>query len=259
MASVFFAGVGPLPRLSTRAIPVALRDAIQAIFSDVPNGGVWLVGGTALAGFYAEHRRSDDMDLFVDSQQVFQATRLAVRALKSRGAVFSDEMTSAHYYHALVSFKNHEFTVDIVEDGNLHRIGRGIRHDDGVVAADLDTLFAMKVAALLSRCSEKDLFDLDWMMSYAKPHSIQDLIHLGAKVDAGLNVESLLVSLQGTTSREEACHFLLPNAPEKPSDVLRRIESLRKRLIKELRDYEKTEPLSPAAHALKQSMKDFKD
>ena len=45
-----------------------------------------LVGGTALAGYYAGHRRSDDLDLFVRDEAACRAAVLAVKSLVTLGA-----------------------------------------------------------------------------------------------------------------------------------------------------------------------------
>jgi hypothetical protein len=68
----------PDERIAKKALPAPLRSAIEAVFA----GGlenVALVGGTALSGYYAGHRRSDDMDLFTKDSI---AQELAVRRVK---------------------------------------------------------------------------------------------------------------------------------------------------------------------------------
>jgi hypothetical protein len=238
-------------------VPAALRKALRMIFAGSANG-LWLVGGTALAGYYAEHRRSDDLDLFADTGPALKAAILAVRGLKKQGAVLTDETVSPSYFHAAVRFSGHEFTVDIVLDENLHRFGRALMTDDGVSVASADTLFALKVAALLSRCGEKDLFDLDWLLAHSSELAVGDLLACGARIDAGVTAEGLLISLGGTTLRREACGFLLADSPLTVVQVFHRIRVLRQDLIDRILRHQSTQPLSAAAAAIRHSLKDFK-
>ena len=59
-------------------LPFPLLQALRHVFAQGLNDCV-LVGGTALAGFYAGHRRSDDLDLFTGSATAFTQAVLAVR------------------------------------------------------------------------------------------------------------------------------------------------------------------------------------
>ena len=163
MASLRLPNLKPFETVSQKATPSALGKTLRFIFSNVAEK-LWLVGGTALSGYYAEHRRSDDLDLFAEDLSAFKSATLAVKALQKEGAVLSNERSSPFYHHADVQYCGHVFTIDCVLDENLHRVGSVNRAEDGVWVADLDTLFAMKTACLVSRCSEKDLFDLDWLI-----------------------------------------------------------------------------------------------
>ncbi|MBI2337494.1 MAG: nucleotidyl transferase AbiEii/AbiGii toxin family protein [Deltaproteobacteria bacterium] len=238
MATLSLLNIAPLPTLSRLAVPFALHKALAHIFAFCPDG-LWLVGGTALAGFYAKHRRSDDLDLFAQDEFAWQAALRAVRSLKEKGAVFSHERTSAGYFRTLAKIERHEFTIDIVLDENLFRVGQSKKSQENFVFADISTLLAMKVACLVSRASEKDLFDLDWILERIPKWNIEELIKLGKPFDAGLNTESLLISLKGSHLRKEACAFLLPKAKLTIDEAYTRIELLRQELIHRLLAYEK--------------------
>lgn len=257
MAALRLSGLVPKERISTLAVPAALRQALGAIFSGSAEG-LWLVGGTALAGYYAEHRRSDDLDLFAVSGPAFRAAVLAVRDLQQIGAVLSGEIASPSYFHAMVRLKGHEFTVNVVLDENLHRVGRGIPVANGMCVASADTIFAMKMAALVSRCAEKDLFDLEWFFSRCPDVAIGDLVAVGAQMDAGVTPEGLLISLKGATLRQEACGFLLPDSPMTVAQAFRKIQILRSELIEKIMRYQSAMPPSAAATAIKQALRDFK-
>lgn len=243
--------------MSERVVPQTLREALIRIFSGIDDK-VWLVGGTALAGFYAEHRRSDDIDLFAANSVAHQTAVRAVKSLRERGAQFSDESTTPTYYHVLIKNRDHQFTVDVVLDEFLHRIGQGIKTGDGIWVADINTILKTKISTLVSRASEKDLFDLDWLLGQLGDYKIEELMETGKMIEGGFNVESLLISLEGALLRKEACRFLLPKSAITIAQAYKKIENLRKILIQKLLDYEKTLPPSEQAVGIRQTLKDFK-
>ena len=95
--------LNPKPELALakRNLPPSLLQAIIHIFSQNISG-VILVGGTALSGFYTSHRKSEDLDLFVDSEINFKSCLLAIKSLESLGFKFSNQSQSLNYFHSLV-------------------------------------------------------------------------------------------------------------------------------------------------------------
>ena len=255
MATLSLEEIKPREKLSPKTSPAAIYKTLQWIFSNVSNG-LWLVGGTALSGYYAENRRSDDIDLFAIDPDTFRATSLLLPELKKQGAVFEGERKTSNYHRATVHFLDHTFTVDIVLDENLHRVGNAKKANDGIWVVDIPTLFATKVACLISRCSEKDLYDLDWIFSKIGKIDPKEMIQRGIEIDGGLSVETLLIGLQGATLRKEACHFLLPHSDITVEKAYRKIVTLKESLIQTLLTYEKTTPPSSEARILKQAIKD---
>lgn len=243
--------------MSLIAAPPALRDALIHIFSYCDTG-LWLVGETALAGYYADHRKSDDLDLFAIDDVSHRMALLSLPELVKKGAIFSNERRTPHYYHSDVTFMNHQFTIDIAIDERLHQTGSAHRVNHNIRVADLDTLFAMKAACLISRCSEKDLFDLDWLFRQKGEIDIADIITAGRQIDGGLTPETLIISLQGAAIRKEACHFSLPASPMTAAEIYRIISGLRERLIQKTRAYEKKQSLPPDEESIRQTLTDFK-
>ena len=84
MAPLFSRTLIPRKTISATTSPAPLREALLHIFENT-GGGLWLVGGTALAGYYAEHRRSDDLDLFAIDEPAHRAAILAVKSLVRLG------------------------------------------------------------------------------------------------------------------------------------------------------------------------------
>lgn len=255
MAPLSLAELKPFPEISKEAIPEAIRLTLQILFKSFDQD-IWLVGGTALSGFYAKHRRSDDIDLFAVTQEAYAIARRAVQTF-SRKAQFSNERTTPNFYHADVAFHGHKFTLDLVLDKFLSKIGKALQTKDGICVADCETLFKMKAACLISRVSEKDLFDLHWVFQKTGAMDVARLIQVGSEVDGGFTAETLLMSLQGAILRKEACAFLLEDSKMNVEQTYRAIEALRQSLIQATLDYQKTLSLSEDVKALKESLKDF--
>jgi len=228
----------PESRLAGELLPPPLYRALTHLFSQGIDG-VMLAGGTALAGYYAGHRRSDDLDLFTGDTMAQRAVVLAVKALGEIGASLADERNSARFYHATCRLDAHDFTTQVVLDSHLFTVGSGIVAGDGVVVAGPETLLKMKAAMLVSRASEKDLYDLAWFFERDDGLDVPTLIALGKEVDAGMNGEAVLISLVGTEMRESACGF---SRTQSPAEVLVEVNRVREGLIRGVEYHLRNQP-----------------
>lgn len=255
MAIVRVKEIAPFPRISSRCAPAGLRRALHHLFVQVPNG-LWLVGGTALAGYYAEHRRSDDLDLFANDAITHSIAVAAVKALPHIGAMIADERRSPTYYRVTARLSDHTFAIAVVMDEYIHSVGTAHRTDDQVWVPDFSTLFAMKVSTLVSRCTEKDLFDLDWCFTQIGTIPVEAVLESGATLDGGLTTETLLISLHGAVLREEACGFVLGGKSERRA-AYRKVTQLRKQLIERLLAHQQIARPSPEVTALRTALKEL--
>ena len=246
----------PNEALALKTLPVSLRLAIQEIFG---HGlvGCALVGGTALAGFYAGHRESDDIDLFTADATAQAMTVAAVKSLARIGVVFFDERNSPSFYHVLAELNGHNFTIDVVLDANIHHKGTFVQTSKGIQLASLETLLMMKIATLVSRCSEKDLFDLRWLTEHYRDPDTGEWIALGQKVDGGVNAESILISLSGAKLRVEACGFSAKFGTTS-RNVLKQMIEFRSFLQKKFAMYLETSPPSTAISSLLREIRKLK-
>jgi len=203
-----------------------------------------LVGGTALAGYYAGHRRSDDLDIFTGAALAQEEAVLAVKSLGELGCAVAHERTSARFYHATCRLQGLDFTVQVVLDAHLFAVGSGLVAQDGVTVADLATLLKMKAATLVSRASEKDLYDLSWLFDHQRRLDVPSLIALGKEIDGGMEGEALLISLVGTPMQKAACGFSLTQTP---ADVLAEVTRTRDALIRGVERHLRQQPPLPIA------------
>ena len=199
----------PLGALAASVLPGPLYRALRHIFAQGVRDCT-LVGGTALAGYYAGHRRSDDLDLFVRDDKAHRATRLAIASLQEIGADLQVDQSTAQYHAVTASLEQHAFTAQVVLDPQIYTFDDEIGSaEDGVAVASLELLLRLKGATLVSRASEKDIYDLIWLFEHRPKLTLKQLVALGRSIDAGVTAENMLLVLCGTTHRESACDFVL--------------------------------------------------
>jgi hypothetical protein len=235
--------------LARRTLPAPIYAALEHVFA-VAADGVMLVGGTALSGFYAGHRRSDDLDLFVRESVVFDAVRRRVRSLTKLGAELRQQHSSPGFSRVVATLDGHRFTVDVVLDENLFRVGEAVAVR-GMRVATLETLLMCKAATLVSRCSEKDLYDLWWLGSHGTKLDPEELVRLGSRIDAGADAESILISLTSTSLSASACDFARSGGPS-AATIYRRVVALKAELETAFGRHLEAQPAPPLAKSLRQ-------
>jgi hypothetical protein len=229
----------PNLELANTVLPKQLLKSINHIFNQNIIDTT-LVGGTALAGFYAGHRRSDDIDLFTKDENSFMAAILAVESLQEIGAALNKNHHSKQYYNCLCELAGHQFTIDIAIDENLFSIDSSSKIDK-IQIAKLETIFKMKAATLVSRCSEKDLYDLMWLFENSN-YDIKFLIDSAFEVDLGASAEAILISISGTRLNMEACSFVIH---ESKQAAYKKIKQFAKLLFNEIYSFEKKQKNTP--------------
>jgi hypothetical protein len=235
--------------LSKKSLPPALLKAIEFVFSKGIKGVV-LVGGTGIAGFYAGHRKSNDMDLFTQSDASQTATVMVCRSLEDIGAKVKIIENIESFFNATCELDHYNFTIQVVKDPHLFQVARILELKNGIKIADFETLFKMKAATLVSRCGEKDLFDLKWFFGQKKEISVADLVQMAQEIDGGANAESMYMSVAGTKLRENACNFSLDPKADERSTYLELVK-FQKDLIKVLQKNIEGKPLPPIGKLFK--------
>jgi hypothetical protein len=107
--------------------------------------------------------------------------------------------------------------------------------------ASLEGLLIMKIATLVSRCSEKDLYDLIWLFDNYRTPVVDEFAILGGMIDMGVSEESILISLSCAQLRESACHFA-EEAGVGAAVVFKKINSFKENLIRQYSTYLRQKP-----------------
>ncbi|MBN1959981.1 MAG: nucleotidyl transferase AbiEii/AbiGii toxin family protein [Deltaproteobacteria bacterium] len=168
---------------------------------------------------------------------------LACRSLIDLGATLTAEQQTAQYFRAVCELDSHRFTINVVLDENLFRIGTA-QPADNVMVANLETLLMTKAATLVSRCSEKDLYDLYWLVTKIDGVELGDLITLGQRVDAGVDAEAMLLVITGTQLLKNACSFAVEQG-QGINKVFKVVNEFKDTLQKMLVDFLEGLPVPP--------------
>lgn len=238
----------PNAEIAIKVLPSGLRKAILHIF-DQNITGVTLVGGTALAGFYAGHRQSDDIDLFVLNEDSHRAAIYAVESLVQIGAICDKILVKSNqFYRSIYILDGHTFSIDVVMDPGFYGVAQ-FTSCGSIKIASLVDLLSMKIATLVSRCSEKDLYDLRWLFEKFKGKTLEEKIELGSKIDGGVSLDSLILAVGSATLKADACGFceLFNKSKE---DVYRDVVTFKDSLLKELIALSEITPLNPELSGL---------
>ncbi len=165
-----------------------LQDQILEIVRTVETP-FYLTGGTALHRFYYHLRYSDDLDFFVTQDLLFsEYVREILEYCRSRGYEYSHLVQSKNFHRIL--FRG-ILQVDFVHD-SVFRFGKSVLINGNKVDNVLNIL-ANKVAALMDRDEEKDVFDLFAIAAHESFEwgHILDIANRKAIVDRAFFVERL--------------------------------------------------------------------
>jgi hypothetical protein len=133
------------------------RALLEAFFRRAQD--FYLTGGAALAGFYLEHRRTNDLDLFTTEDALEAGERALQEAADELGATVERLQTTPDFRRRLVRRSDASLVVDLVRErvtaGQRPKVQRGISTLDS-----MEEILANKLCALLSRAEVRDLVDV---------------------------------------------------------------------------------------------------
>lgn len=135
-----------------------------------------LVGGTALS-LYKGHRKSDDIDLFIDptkemnKKEVFETLKTIA---ESSNHIKISDMGFGYSAYYNYNVRGEEMKIDVFafESEKFLKEQNVI---DGIRLASLDDIVAMKMSAITSRSTKKDFMDIDEL---SKVYPIKDMVTL---------------------------------------------------------------------------------
>ncbi|MBI4676853.1 MAG: nucleotidyl transferase AbiEii/AbiGii toxin family protein [Elusimicrobia bacterium] len=141
----------------------------------------YLTGGTALAAFHLQHRRSDDLDFFTHGAGLEPAPAL----MREMGREIGETVESAQASPGFLRFRvGASLQVDLVADVDF-RVGAP-ELIGGFMVDTIKNIAVNKVCAILGRLDAKDYVDLYAIFQH-EAFDVFELLELGQKKDAGLD------------------------------------------------------------------------
>ncbi len=165
------------------------REFLSSFFARPSGKEFYLTGGVALSEFYLQHRLSQDLDLFTQSQAAFETSG-------------DDLVAAAHEVGAEVvrlhppkpgddlgrCFLNlgdePELKIDVVRDAPPH-FGDILLQADGVLVDSLENLSVGKLLAVFGRAYPRDFVDLYFLLKNGADFDY--LLTLARQKDIGFN------------------------------------------------------------------------
>ncbi len=160
------------------------RDILEAFFALEKTDAFVLTGGAALAEFYFQHRRSDDLDLFtLDEQAFIEVSQQAKRVAQTVGAEEKPIRSLATLNQVSLERGGETVKIDFVRDSGPS-FGQALQR--GRVRVDaLENIGANKILALFGRAAFRDYIDLYVILQTGR-FTFEHLLSLAKQKDLGL-------------------------------------------------------------------------
>jgi predicted nucleotidyltransferase component of viral defense system len=181
---------------STKLYP--FQDGIIEIFKKI-NTPFYLTGGTAINRCYFNHRYSDDLDYFVNSDKNYSKYRnIAIKALEDyskeynfkimKQSIIAEENYTQVNLLRIEQNENIYLKIDMINDIAQH-FGEIQDHDIFGRIDNYFNIFSNKLSAIY-RFEPKDIADI-WIMSKHLNFDWKEQFNNGKEKEAGLDVQKL--------------------------------------------------------------------
>ena len=191
-----------------------LQDQILAIITTTDTD-FYLTGGTALSRGYLNHRFSDDLDLFVNDDELFPvwADRIIQSLSSSDNWECAVLLREERYVRISLVFLDLNIKIEMVNDVPS-RVGEPWFHPQLGRLDTAENILANKVTAVLDRAAPKDLADI-WALCSQKGLVLQEAITGAQGKAAGVfPVDLARVLCSATRSDWELVRWINPPDPD---------------------------------------------
>jgi hypothetical protein len=205
------------------------QDEALAVAARVETG-FYLTGGTALGRIHLRHRYSEDLDLFVNDDDRFQAwaDRLLEAWRAQAGWQLTVQRRDPRFVRASLSRDDVPLKIEFVNDVR-GRVGTPVRHAGFGLVDTMENILANKVAALLDREEPKDLADV-WGLCGKGGLGLRDALVGASSKAVGVFAADVARALLGATEDDwRLVRWIPPPAPVE--DFLRDLRALGEDLL----------------------------
>lgn len=131
---------------------------LEALKHDL--GQFYLTGGTALGRFYLNHRYSEDLDFFVNSDPAFNKNIILIENKLNSKFSLLRHLTVKYedFSRYFIEFENSVLKIEFVNDVP-YRSGKPLQYKFGYIDTPLNIL-TNKLTAIVGRDEPKDVFDI---------------------------------------------------------------------------------------------------
>jgi len=165
------------------------REFLSRFFSQPSGQAFYLTGGVALSEFYLQHRLSQDLDLFTQSQPAFEASEndleTAAREVGAGVIRFYPPKPGDNLSRCFLTLGDEpEIKIDVVHDPPPY-FGEVMLQPDGVRVDSLENLAVGKLLAVFGRAYPRDFVDLYFLLKSGI--DIDRLLALAKQKDLGFS------------------------------------------------------------------------
>jgi hypothetical protein len=188
------------------------QDEALAVAARVETG-FYLTGGTALGRIHLRHRYSEDLDLFVNDDDRFQAwaDRLLEAWRAQAGWQLTVQRRDPRFVRASLSRDDVPLKIEFVNDVR-GRVGTPVRQAGFRLVDTMENILANKVTALLDREEPKDLADV-WGLCRRGGLGLRDALVGTSSKAVGVFAADLARALLGATEDDWGLVRWIPPPP----------------------------------------------
>ena len=183
-----------------------LQERCLRIFPSVDGSGeFYLTGGTALAHFYLQHRKSEDLDFFTSVEGLIPSfSKLLVEQLCQRGLSAKIQRGFHSFSEILVSLNNETTIIHLAQDA-VFRFEPvcEVTEFPGLKVDPLKDIASNKLLALFGRAALRDFIDVYWLIQGGY-FSKEQLIDFAKQKDPGLDLYWLGVAFAQISDYEQS-------------------------------------------------------
>ena len=164
------------------------QDKILNAIGKVFGNAFYLTGGTALSRFYFQHRLSEDLDLFTETENIKTVILRIVKTIESLGYEVVVKAMSVTFGRLFVSLKGREkLKIDLVADYPLEK-PKAVRN---FYVDTITNIAVNKIVAFKDRAELKDLVDLYYIVKEGKIN-LEEILELADRKRVPVPYEGLL-------------------------------------------------------------------
>lgn len=212
------------------------KEALSLFSQAKESENFYLTGGTALAAFYLNHRRSNDLDFFTSVEELILPFSYQLEEILKSAHIGVERRRGFRSFAELLLTKGKETTIIHLAQDTPFRLEatREFPEYPGLKLDSLVDIAANKLLALFSRATLRDFIDVYFLVNKAKFTQGQ-LIKKSKIKDPGFDLYWLGVAFERINSfAEDSADMLLLAEPCQFKEIVNFFKQWREKISREL-------------------------